>query len=201
MGLRAIVVYAVVVGASACKNTPPPDAPEPEPEPASGRSPVEPAREAPAVEPDDGPTAPGGADACTPPAEAATVSDIAMHCYETRLRPSLGTLADSPEVADYRFGAAEYLRGVLALRPTLQTPPTRTGAALRRRYLEGLPDDLVRQITALGSRDQLDDARTYAPVHIVLRADGMPTDGHMELVVFVDEQSRAVPLVIRLLHG
>ncbi len=135
---------------------------------------------------------PGGLGPCRAPGSHDPVA-AAQYCWTTRVRPGLVDLTKSPRCDDFRFGSREYLGHALAIPPRFELDPSAT--------LPVLPPAVLVPSTALGSHATAQGRAKLTAVLLTLREPGMPTDGDIQLVFFVDASLFETVFVYRILNG
>jgi len=136
------------------------------------------------------PPAAGGAPCKSGGAKDARAAALA--CYASRVKPALLALAGTPKLQDYAFGDADYLRSVLGAPPQIATSTSWEGPS---------PTVNPPNVVVLGDETAVAAPRAFRVVTIALRRNGMPADGHTELVFFVDAKTFETVLVYRALLG
>jgi len=140
-----------------------------------------------------------GTDPCRAESDV-SATELAVACFETRVKPALLSLAQSGDSSRYRFGSPDYIRLCMGIAPTVVADEM-TGEAVRTTFFDQMPESLGAQVIVIGDRARLEDARLYDVVTLGFREETFPTDGDMHLVFLIERDPAAVVLVFRRLHG
>ncbi|MGH1343527.1 MAG: hypothetical protein ACRBN8_18365 [Nannocystales bacterium] len=152
---------------------------------------------------------PAGRSACGALPQAQNVTDAALHCFQSRVKPAVLDLerrvrdhhdaaSDYPE-GFYRFGSGPYVRETYALPPVVEVDQRPWPQVARA--LEQLPPDLLKSTTALGALETVSPERDWIVVNVRLRSPEMPVDAATHLQFVIDEETWTTVFVFRVVNG